>query len=73
MNKLRIYVLLMASLGFFYLPSTAQETQDDPSMLTIDRIFNSREFSGEYFRGANWADDGENFSQVVTTKMETGI
>lgn len=73
MNKLTIRVLLLASLGFCYLPSEAQESQDDPSMLTIDRIFNSREFSGQSFRGANWADDGESFTQVAYGKQGVGI
>ncbi len=55
-------VLLSASLGLVFLPAQAQ---DDPSMLTIDRIFQSGEFYGQYFRGANWAEDGESFTQVA--------
>jgi dipeptidyl-peptidase-4 len=38
--------------------------QDDPSLLTIDRIFASSDFRGEYFQGVRWMDDGESYSTL---------
>src|SRR3954471_17653240 len=35
----------------------AQQTVTDSSLLTVDRIFGSDEFDGEWFGGARWLDD----------------
>ncbi|MFL5478165.1 MAG: DPP IV N-terminal domain-containing protein, partial [Gemmatimonadaceae bacterium] len=35
----------------------AQQTVTDSSLLTVDRIFGSSEFDGDYFGGARWLDD----------------
>ncbi|MDX1440161.1 MAG: DPP IV N-terminal domain-containing protein, partial [Rubricoccaceae bacterium] len=45
---------LFLVVSFLWLApfSTAQE------QLTMEKLFNSREFSGDYFRGGNWAEAG---------------
>src|SRR3954465_7605363 len=37
--------------------ANAQHTATDSALLTVDRIFGSSEFDGEWFGGARWLDD----------------
>jgi dipeptidyl-peptidase-4 len=37
------------------------QNQEDPSLLTLDRIFLGREFSGERFGRVRWLDDGSGY------------
>jgi len=50
----------------FINPSIAQET--DPSILTIDRIFNSTEFDNQPFGPALWMDDGESYTTLESSE-----
>ncbi len=46
------YFFLALALLWLAPTSAAQEE------LTMEKLFNSREFSGEFFRGGNWAESG---------------
>ena len=48
-----IRFLFLALATVWLLPSAAAQEE-----LTLEKLFNSREFSGEYFRGGNWAETG---------------
>jgi dipeptidyl-peptidase-4 len=37
--------------------STANQPRPDPSMLSVERIFNSRDFRGQFFGPVRWLDD----------------
>ena len=50
-------LILLLFLGSL-LPAKAQTT-DDPSLLTVDRIYNSGEFRQEYLPQIQWIEDGE--------------
>lgn len=56
-NTLFIFFLFIST---FYLQ--AQETK--VSLLTIDRIYNSDEFQGDYQRAVSWIDDGNAFISI---------
>lgn len=68
--------LLLCLIGAGTLPA-----QTDPSMLNIDRIFNSSDFRGGFFWGASWLEDGASYSMlergeegasIVRTEVKTG-
>jgi dipeptidyl-peptidase-4 len=44
--------------------ASAVRQSDDPSLLTLERIFSSREFSGERFGPARWLADGTGYTTV---------
>ncbi|MEL6592386.1 MAG: DPP IV N-terminal domain-containing protein, partial [Bacteroidota bacterium] len=71
MNKL-LSIMLALVMGLLCLPVFAQDGED-PSILTIDRIFQSPEFYGDYFRGANWSEDGKSFTQLSYSKTGNSI
>src|SRR5580765_356615 len=53
-SRLVIHTLLL--IGLFSAVAVAQ--QGDPSALTLDRIFNSPEFTAERFGPARWHGEG---------------
>lgn len=60
MNFVKYYL----SLFLLALTNTIN-AQDTPSkLLTIDRIYNSNEFSGEYQRSIFWINDGDAFITI---------
>jgi dipeptidyl-peptidase-4 len=59
-RKLLLTVLLLQLL--FGAHVYAQ--QSDPSVLTLDRIFSSREFRSESFGPARWIDDGRAYTTL---------
>jgi len=56
-------IVILAAVLVFPGRSTAQGKGTDP-ILTLDRIFNSREFSAERFGPARWMSDGESFTTL---------
>lgn len=44
----------------------------DSSLLTIDRLFASREFRGDYFGEARWMDDGKSYTAVEPSQEFPG-
>ena len=57
-------------LALFLLISPFINAQDDPSALSIDRIFNSREFSSERFGPARWVEDGKGYTTLEASQLE---
>ena len=47
-----------------FLSSGYTQTPPDTSLLTIDRLFASREFRGDFFGEARWMDDGQSYTTV---------
>jgi len=60
LRLLIILAVLAAAAGI--LP--AQVPNADPSLLTLDRIFNSRDFAAERFGPARWLKDGETYTTL---------
>jgi dipeptidyl-peptidase-4 len=54
--------LAVLAAGARALP--AQAPAPDPSLLTLDRIFNSRDFAAERFGPARWMKDGETYTTL---------
>ncbi len=85
MKNFRTSVFLLFNLAFFCSFSliTAQ-TRPDSSQLTIDRIFTTGEFRGEYFSQPRWIENGmaytttepsatlENGRDIVKYQTQTG-
>lgn len=67
--KYRILFLLL--LPTFFIQLTAQETTD-PSRLTIDRIYQSREFSQDRFGPARWMDHGKMYTTLEASEKYEG-
>ncbi|PLW98428.1 MAG: S9 family peptidase [Marinilabiliales bacterium] len=47
-------------------------TQDDPGMLTLDRLFTNNEFISERFGPARWLEDGSGYTTLESSESETG-
>ena len=54
-----IYRPLLALLFLGALTPARAQTADDPSLLTVDRIYNSGEFRQEYLPQIQWIENGE--------------
>lgn len=65
MKKIRKFYFLFL-LVIFVQPYYAQ--QEDKSLLTIDRIFNSPEFMGERFGPARFIEDGKFYTTLESSK-----
>nr|HQU85585.1 DPP IV N-terminal domain-containing protein [Pyrinomonadaceae bacterium] len=68
MNRYR--VVFLSFLLFFPLFVHAQTT--DFSLLTIDRIFNSDEFSPKFVGGLRWMKSGDSYSKIERSKTVEG-
>jgi len=57
-----------------FLPTLlyAQNESSDPSQLTIDRIFASRDFRGERFGQIRWMDNGEEYTALEASAANDG-
>ena len=43
-------------------------TQDDPGMLTLDRLFTNNEFVSERFGPARWLEDGSGYTTLESSE-----
>ena len=68
LRLLIILAVLAAAAGI--LP--AQVPNADPSLLTLDRIFNSRDFAAERFGPARWLKDGETYTALEASTAPGG-
>jgi dipeptidyl-peptidase 4 len=66
MKLLKLVFLFLMTVTSFVKVSLAQST--DKSLLTIDRIFNSKDFSGERFTQSRWINEGKYYTVVETSK-----
>ena len=64
-TSIAIFAFFACSFSLF-----AQET--DPGLLTIDRIFNSGEFSGDRTGPMQWLDDGTGYTALEFTEDNSG-
>ncbi|MEW6196370.1 MAG: S9 family peptidase [Bacteroidota bacterium] len=69
MRSFRRTFFLFIVLSFSFV-AVAQE--EDKSLLTIDRLFNSSEFSGERFSQARWIDNGKYYTTLEPSKEIPG-
>jgi len=53
------------------IPLSAGEKEEDPSLLTVARIFDSKEFDPEPF-SARWLDDGSGYVKLEASKVQSG-
>jgi len=59
-------------LALFLLWDTTLAQIADSSLLTLDRLFGSREFSGERFGPARWIDGGASYTALERSKETKG-
>jgi len=73
MSKRAFLVTIIITAMAFVIPSltAAQNTSTDP-ILTVDRIFNSREFSAERYGPARWMSDGESYATLEPSAEAKG-
>ncbi len=64
--------IVLAAGAWASLPAAAQSAPSDPSVLTLDRIFGSREFATERFGPARWMRDGESYSTLERSPAVKG-
>ncbi len=69
MKSFRRIFSLFIVLSFSFI-AVAQE--EDKSLLTIDRLFNNFEFSGERFSQARWIDEGKYYTTLEISKDAPG-
>jgi dipeptidyl-peptidase 4 len=65
-----LWSILLCSCLLFPEESAAQVP--DSSLLTVDRLFGSREFSSQPFGPARWIDDGEAYTTVEPSVTSRG-
>lgn len=63
------FKLIVIGLLFY---STTAFSQNDQSLLTIDRIYNSREFSQDRFGPARWVEDGKAYTTLEKSEKHSG-
>ncbi|MEO8074439.1 MAG: S9 family peptidase [Acidobacteriota bacterium] len=65
--KILLFWILIANFSFF---ATAQTT--DPSLLNVDRIFDSGEFGAQYVGGFRWLKSGDAFTKIESSASVQG-
>ena len=63
----RLRCLLIACFTFF-LNSFLFSQQTETTLLTLERIFSSREFAGERFGPARWLEDGSGYTTLEASE-----
>jgi len=63
-----VFVIIIFTLSFSLLHSQ----HGDRSLLTLERIFNSSEFSQERFGPARWLDDGSGYTTLELSESVSG-
>ena len=67
----RFHLGVIVAAFVCFCPLIAAEPQD-PSLLTLDRIFSSREFSTERFGGIQWLADGSGYTALESSASVKG-
>ncbi len=68
LSTLSKYILLVTFIGWLQNSAYAQ----DEGNLTVDRIYNSREFSSERFGPARWIENGEAYTTLERSENHEG-
>lgn len=63
--------LTLFTILILFIPVIKSQT-DDKSLLTVDRIFNSRDFSGQWFGPARWIDNDKGYTTLESSKEFKG-
>lgn len=64
------YKLVFVLLFLFSLPAFAQK--EDSSLITLQRIYHTRDFSSERFGPARWLDEGSDYTTLEPSKTIEG-
>ena len=54
-------------------PATVQAQQVDPSILTVERIYASRDFASDFFGPTAWLADGSGYTTVELSRTVRGL
>jgi dipeptidyl-peptidase 4 len=65
------FIILIAVLVLFHFPARSQEKADQ-SILTLERIFDSKEFAPARFGPARWMKDGRSYTTVEESAAVKG-
>jgi dipeptidyl-peptidase-4 len=65
--------LLYSLLTLTLLTSGSLKAQEDPSIITIDRIYNSQDFASERFGPARWMEKGKSHSTLEESDEHSGF
>lgn len=68
--KIRLALTLLIILSSFSIPILAQ--QDDPSQLTLKRIYTDREFSARDYGPARWLEQGNSYTTLEKSNEVEG-
>ncbi len=60
-------LLTLFIIVILFIPALKSQTEDK-SLLTIDRIFNSKEFSSQWFGPARWIDSDKSYTTLEQSK-----
>ena len=74
MKKTKIWFYFIVASVFYALACSgvdSKQNQDDPSLLTLDRIFLEQEFSAERFGSVRWLDDGTGYEALEPSQNIT--
>ena len=69
MRQFKVFFFLI--LVLLYNQNLSAQTEDK-SLLSVDRIFNSKDFMGEYAGQTRWIDNGKFYSTLENSKDTTG-
>jgi dipeptidyl-peptidase 4 len=69
-KRRKIYLVLVAV--FALLPLVASGQVAEPSVLTLERIFSSRDFAPQSFGPARWVDGGTGYTTLEPSKEAAG-
>ncbi len=66
----KLLALLFIQFLFLAISIPIVSAQEDPSILTLDRIFSSSEFRAERFGPARWLEDGSGYTTLEQSEAE---
>lgn len=72
MKKINLLTRRIIAIFFLYLTLQANAQQQDPSLLTLERIYSSDEFSSDWFGPARWIDNGQGYTTLETSVSVEG-
>jgi dipeptidyl-peptidase-4 len=71
-SKNRLPQLILANIVALLFYGLNVKAQDDPGMLTLDRLFTDNEFVSERFGPARWLEDGSGYTTLESSESEIG-
>jgi dipeptidyl-peptidase-4 len=71
-THLKPFARLAVLAAVITAPATVRAQAADPSLLTVERIFNSRDFRGQFFGPVRWLDDNT-YTSVQASADNSGM